>query len=69
MENIYKKLYFRLFNAMTQALEELGRGNSNGAKRILEQAQIQAEELFINATTDDCIRCGRISFRKILPYR
>lgn len=32
MEKIYKKLYFRLFNAMTQALEELGRGNSNGAK-------------------------------------
>ena len=39
---------------MTQALEELGRGNNNGAKRILEQAQIQAEELFINATTDYC---------------
>ena len=55
MESIYKKLYFRLFNAMTQALEELGRGNNNGAKRILEQAQIQAEELFISTGTNDCI--------------
>ena len=55
MEKIYKKLYFRLFNAMTQALEELGCGNSNGAKRILEQAQIQAEELFISTGTNNCI--------------
>ena len=55
MESIYKKLYFWLFNAMTQALEELGRGNSNGAKRILEQAQIQAEELFISTGTNDCV--------------
>ena len=54
MESIYKKLYFWLFNAITQALEELGHGNNNGAKNILEQAQIQAEELFINAATDDC---------------
>ena len=54
MESIYKKLYFRLFSAMTKALEELGRGNSNGAKRILEQAQIQAEELFIRTGTNDC---------------
>lgn len=54
MESIYKKLYFWLFNAMTQALEELGRGNISGAKRILEQAQIQAEELFISTGTNDC---------------
>ena len=62
MESIYKKLYFWLFNVMTQALEELGRGNSNGAKRILEQAQIQAEELFISTVTNDCTSCGRFSF-------
>lgn len=55
MENIYKKLYFRLFNAITKALDELGHGNNNGAKRILEQAQIQAEELFISTGTNDCV--------------
>ena len=55
VENIYKKLYFRLFNAMTKALEELGHGNNNGAKKILEQAQIQAEELFISTGTNNCV--------------
>lgn len=43
----YKKLYHLLFNAITDALEELGRLDVPAANCLLEQAQMKAEELVL----------------------
>lgn len=46
MENeLYKKMYYHLFNAVTDAIEEV-----NPIKRIdiLKQAQIDTEEMYIS---------------------
>ena len=39
----YKKLYHLLFNAITDGLEALGRGDMPAATRLLADAQIKAE--------------------------
>ena len=44
----YKKLYHLLFNAITDALEALGRLDVPAATRLLEDAQITAEEIVIS---------------------
>lgn len=44
---LYKKMYLHLFNAVTDALEELGAGRTEQAKRSLIAAQQRCEELFI----------------------
>lgn len=43
----YKKLYHLLFNAITDALEALGRLDMPAATHLLEDAQIKAEEIVI----------------------
>ena len=43
----YKELYHLLFNAITDALEALGRLDIPAAVRVLEDAQIQAEEIIL----------------------
>ena len=45
----YKKLYYRLFNAITDALETLCRGNVEQAKKTLICAQQDTEEMYISA--------------------
>ena len=45
----YEKLYFTLFNCLTDAIEELGKQNYESAIAILQAAQQQAEELYISA--------------------
>ena len=40
----YKMLYHRMFNAATDALEALGRLDVSAAARLLERAQVKAEE-------------------------
>lgn len=42
----YKTLYFKLFTAITDALEA---PDFEQAKALLQQAQIDAEELYISA--------------------
>lgn len=42
----YKTLYFKLFNAITDALDA---PDFDAAKALLQQAQIDAEELYISA--------------------
>ena len=42
----YKTLYFKLFNAITAALDA---PDFDAAKALLQQAQIDAEELYISA--------------------
>lgn len=40
----YKELYHLLFNAITDTLEALGHLDISTANRLLEGAQVQAEE-------------------------
>lgn len=46
---MYQKMYLTLFNAVTDALRLLEQGDAQGAKKLLEQAQQEAEELYIAA--------------------
>ena len=45
----YKKLYHLLFNAITDALEQMEKQNYGTAKDVLIAAQQQAEEIYITA--------------------
>ncbi len=44
----YQKMYYMLFNAITDAIEEMGK-NVGAAKELLILAQQQTEELYISA--------------------
>ncbi len=50
---MYKKMYFCLFNAITDALGVLEKGNIWDAKRLLMEAQCAAEEMYISAENDE----------------
>ena len=45
----YKKMYCHLFNAITDALNEMGDGDPFAAKQRLIRAQQETEEMYINA--------------------
>ena len=45
----YQKMYTTLFNAITDALRLMEKGNSAGAAVLLRQAQQSTEEQYINA--------------------
>ena len=47
MENLYKKLYYCVFNGITDAMEELENQNFGAAKEILRNAQLKAEEIYL----------------------
>ena len=51
MQN-YQKLYALLFNAVTDALEEMEKLNFGRAKELLITAQQAAEEAYIGADDD-----------------
>lgn len=55
---MYKKMYFRLFNAITDVLALLEQGNIWDAKRLLMEAQCATEEMYISAEDDE--ESGRI---------
>ncbi len=44
--SLYKKMYFNLFNSITDALEET---DVEKIKQILIQAQIKTEEMYIDS--------------------
>lgn len=46
---MYKKMYLTLFNAITDALELMQKGNSAGAADVLKRAQQSTEEQYISA--------------------
>ncbi|MBD5153632.1 MAG: hypothetical protein HDT15_00780 [Oscillibacter sp.] len=48
MTELYKKMYHRLFNAITDALRLLEEGNIWGAKKLLMDAQGETEEMYIS---------------------
>ena len=45
----YEKMYHMLFNAITDALEELEKDAPDAAADILRQAQCDTEEMYITA--------------------
>ena len=45
----YRKMYHVLFNAITDALNNIEKGNTNGATQILVAAQQQTEEIYIES--------------------
>jgi len=45
----YEKIYHLLFNAITDALEQIEQQNFGSAKDLLIAAQQQAEEIYITA--------------------
>ena len=45
----YEKMYHLLFNAATDALEQIEQQNFGSAKDLLIAAQQQAEEIYITA--------------------
>ena len=47
--DIYKDLYYLLFNRITDALEQLQADNYGTAKQILIRAQQDAEEQYLSA--------------------
>lgn len=46
----YEKMYHALFNAITDALAAMENQDPGTAVRLLKQAQIHCEELYISAT-------------------
>lgn len=52
MENLYKKLYYMMFNGTTDALEELEKQNYGSAKEILRSLQQKAEELYLTESEE-----------------
>ena len=45
----YQKMYTTLFNAITDALRLMEKGNSAGAAALLKRAQQSTEEQYINS--------------------
>ncbi len=48
----YKKLYFKLFNSLTDAIEAFEHQNYGSAREILLRAQQAAEEDYMEAPED-----------------
>lgn len=45
---MYKKMYFKLFNAITDALAQISDRNYGAASTILSSAQLETEEIYIS---------------------
>lgn len=48
----YEKIYFLLFNKITDALAELGECNYGEAADILKAAQTEAEKIYIDGENE-----------------
>ena len=49
----YKKMYLTMFNAVTDATDELDKLNIGNAKSILTAAQEKCEEMFLDCGDDE----------------
>ena len=45
----FEKMYFRLFNALTDILDALERGDIGAARELIRQAQCDGEELYLSS--------------------
>ena len=50
---VYQKMYYTLFNAITDALAAMEQQNYGQARALLVDAQQQSEELFMDGDADD----------------
>lgn len=50
---MYHQMYLTLFNAITDAVEQLEQRNYGQAASILKQAQAAAEEIYVSATDQE----------------
>ena len=50
---MYRKMYYTLFNAITDALEAMEQQNYGQARRLLIAAQQQSEEIFMDSDEDE----------------
>lgn len=50
---MYKKLYFMMFNRVTDAVNALKEGRSDDALQVLKCAQEEAEQIFIESGEDN----------------
>ena len=50
---IYKRMYFKLFNGVSDALLALQEQNYGTAKRLLLEAQRATEELYLSCEADE----------------
>lgn len=54
----YEKMYLRLFNRVTDALEELGKCNYGKAAEILRSGQKDTEEMYMDNEVDTATQGG-----------
>lgn len=47
---LYQKLYHKLFNSITDALDWMEQGAFLRAEALLKQAQLEAEDLYLQET-------------------
>ena len=52
VESLYRKLYFKLFGILADAIELLENGNVWEAKQLLIKTQREAEEFYIENADD-----------------
>jgi len=50
---VYKKLYYQLFNAVTDSLSAMDLENYGQARQILMNAQQTCEELYLQLSPDE----------------
>ena len=50
---MYKKMYLRLFNAVSDSLTAMEQMNYGEARRLLMQAQQSCEELFLDSEEEE----------------
>ena len=55
---IYKKMYYRLFNSITDALAAMAQQNFGAAADLLRQAQIDSEALFLDESDGESEQVG-----------
>ena len=48
MDNMYKKMYYHLFNAVTDAIDALAQNNLPMARWTLVKAQQECEEIYLD---------------------
>ena len=50
---MYRKMYYTLFNAITDALEAMEQQNYGQTRALLVAAQQQSEEIFMDSDEDE----------------
>ena len=64
----YKKMYYRLFNRVTDALCELEKNKYETARELLKEAQRETEEMYIESEAGLLQNGGRSKLRPYIVY-